>query len=43
MLTEAGSKRRASLHVVWRRGGMEAIDPGGIDVFESELAGFARR
>jgi formamidopyrimidine-DNA glycosylase len=40
VLTEAGSKHRASLHVV--RGGeaLQALDPGGIDVFASNLETF---
>jgi formamidopyrimidine-DNA glycosylase len=40
VLTEAGTKRRASLHLL--RGGeaLEGIDPGGIDVFASDLAAF---
>src|SRR3954451_4917354 len=35
VLTEAGAKRRASLHVVKGKGddGLRALDPGGIDVF----------
>ena len=40
MLTEAGTKRRASLHVVAGDAGLAAIDPGGIDVFSSDLAAF---
>jgi formamidopyrimidine-DNA glycosylase len=32
-LTEAGSKRRASLHVVQGVAGLRALDPGGEDVF----------
>jgi len=32
-LTEAGSKRRASLHVVRGDAGVQSLDPGGIDVF----------
>jgi formamidopyrimidine-DNA glycosylase len=39
-LTEAGSKRRASLHVVRGEEGLESIDPGGVEVFETDLAGF---
>src|ERR1041385_3608037 len=30
-LTEAGAKRRASLHLVAGEGGLLAMDPGGID------------
>jgi formamidopyrimidine-DNA glycosylase len=39
-LTEAGSKRRASLHVVRGEVGLYSIDPGGVEVFETDLAGF---
>jgi formamidopyrimidine-DNA glycosylase len=39
-LTEAGSKRRASLHVVRGEEGLYQIDPGGVEVFETDLAGF---
>jgi formamidopyrimidine-DNA glycosylase len=40
VLTEAGSKRRASLHVVAGEAALLAIDPGGIDVLASDLAAF---
>jgi formamidopyrimidine-DNA glycosylase len=40
VLTEAGSKRRASLHVVAGKGSLDAVDRGGIDVFESDLDAF---
>jgi len=40
VLTEAGTKRRASLHVVAGEEGLCAIDPGGIDIFASDLAAF---
>jgi formamidopyrimidine-DNA glycosylase len=40
VLTEAGSKRRASLHVFADEVAMAAIDPGGIDIFSVDLAGF---
>jgi formamidopyrimidine-DNA glycosylase len=40
VLTEAGTKRRASLHVVEGEEGLRSLDPGGIDVFGSELAAF---
>jgi formamidopyrimidine-DNA glycosylase len=39
-LTEAGSKRRASLHVVRGEEGLRSLDPGGIDVFEADVAAF---
>ena len=40
VLTEAGSKRRASLHVVAGEEGLRGLDPGGIDVMTCDLAGF---
>lgn len=40
VLTEAGSKRRASLHVLSGQDGLQTIDPGGIDVFTSDLGQF---
>ncbi len=40
VLTEAGSKRRASLHVISGEEGLRAMDPGGIDVFSSDLDAF---
>jgi formamidopyrimidine-DNA glycosylase len=40
LLTEAGSKRRASLHVVRGEGALREIDPGGVEVFASDLDGF---
>jgi formamidopyrimidine-DNA glycosylase len=40
VLTEAGTKRRASLHVVEGRGGLETLDPGGIDVLSSSFGAF---
>ena len=40
VLTEAGSKRRASLHVIGAEEGLRTIDPGGIDVFSSDLDAF---
>jgi len=43
VLTEAGSKRRASVHLLPDRAALEAMDPGGIDVFTSDLAAFAER
>jgi formamidopyrimidine-DNA glycosylase len=39
-LTEAASKRRASLHLVRGEAGLHALDPGGIDVFASDLDAF---
>lgn len=40
VLTEAGSKRRASLYVFASEEEMAAIDPGGIDVFAVSLEEF---
>jgi formamidopyrimidine-DNA glycosylase len=40
VLTEAGTKRRASLHVVIGEEGLRSVDPGGIDVFTSDFALF---
>jgi formamidopyrimidine-DNA glycosylase len=37
VLTEAGSKRRASLHVLRGEEGLRCVDAGGIDVFSSDL------
>jgi formamidopyrimidine-DNA glycosylase len=40
VLTEAGSKRRASLHVVEGQPGLQALDPGGIEVLSTDLESF---
>ena len=40
--TEAGSKRRASLHLVQGQPALDAMDPGGIEIFDSDLKTFAR-
>src|SRR5580658_4895254 len=40
ILTEAGSKRRASLHVVLGEESLHSFDAGGIDVFSSDLDTF---
>ena len=40
VLTEAGTKRRASLHVVLGEAAVKAMDPGGIDVLSSTLDEF---
>ena len=42
VLTEAGSKRRASLHVIRGEDALRAVDPGGIDVFGADLDAFRR-
>jgi formamidopyrimidine-DNA glycosylase len=40
VLTEAGSKRRASLHAIAGAAGLDGFDAGGIDVFGSNPAEF---
>lgn len=42
-LLETGSRKRASLHVIDGREALAALDPGGIEVFEADLATFAAR
>ena len=42
ILTEAGTKRQASLFVVRGSTALEEHDPGGVDVLEIDLNGFAR-
>ena len=42
-LTEAGSKRRASLHLVQGAEALKAMDPGGIEVLEAELTQFREK
>src|SRR6266852_2072111 len=39
--TEAGSQKRASLHVVSGEDGLRALDPGGIEVLGSDASRFA--
>ena len=41
--TEAGTKRRASLHVVEGKAALDAMDPGGIEVMEVDLRTFRER
>lgn len=41
VMTEAGTKRQASLYVVQGREALERHDPGGIDVMSIDLATFA--
>lgn len=43
VLTEAGTKRRASLQVVRGKEGLQAIDPGGMEVMGAPLKDFAQR
>jgi formamidopyrimidine-DNA glycosylase len=40
LLTEASTKKRASLHVVAGQGGLDEFDLGGLDIFESSPADF---
>jgi formamidopyrimidine-DNA glycosylase len=40
VLTEAGAKRRASLHLFANEEEMQSIDPGGVDVFAIDIVGF---
>ena len=40
VLTEAGAKRRASLHVVEGEEGLRSFDAGGIEIFSSDLDSF---
>jgi formamidopyrimidine-DNA glycosylase len=41
LLTEAGTKRQASLHIVQGRDALAAHDPGGLDVLAIDVAAFA--
>jgi formamidopyrimidine-DNA glycosylase len=40
VLTEAGSKKRASLHVIRGEENLSSLDAGGIDVFAADLESF---
>jgi formamidopyrimidine-DNA glycosylase len=42
-LTEAGTKRRASLHLVQGEAALRAMDPGGVEIFTVDVAEFASR
>jgi formamidopyrimidine-DNA glycosylase len=42
-LTEAGSQKRASLHMVAGEAGISSLDPGGIDVLSATPKAFAAR
>jgi len=42
-LTEAGAKRRASLHLVEGEAGLARHDPGGLEVLDAPLEAFAAR
>jgi formamidopyrimidine-DNA glycosylase len=43
LLTEAGSQRRASLHVVRGEAGLSELDPGGLEVLSTDLESFRAR
>ncbi len=40
VLTEAGTRRRASLYVLAGEEDLRSVDPGGIDIFTSDLSSF---
>jgi formamidopyrimidine-DNA glycosylase len=42
MWSEAGSQKRASLHVMGGEEGLRELDPGGLEVLESDAAEFAK-
>ena len=42
-LTEAGTKKRASIHVVQGEAGLVSLDPGGLEVLTAPLAEFTAR
>jgi formamidopyrimidine-DNA glycosylase len=41
-LTEAGTQRRASLHVIKGEADLQRLNPGGVEIFETELESFAK-
>ena len=43
LLTEAGTQRRASLHMAQGDAGLAALDPGGLELFTAPEAEFAAR
>lgn len=43
LLTEAGSKKRASLHIVQGAAALHALDPQGLEPLEATLAAFSAR
>ncbi|HKW37758.1 MAG TPA: DNA-formamidopyrimidine glycosylase family protein [Burkholderiales bacterium] len=43
LLTEAGTKRRASIVLAEGAAALDAIDPGGLEVLEADLGRFAER
>jgi formamidopyrimidine-DNA glycosylase len=40
VLTEAGTKRRASLHILAGEEGLRSVDPGGLEILDSDLPSF---
>lgn len=40
VLTEAGTKRRASLHIMQGEDALRSLDQGGVDIFSSDLPAF---
>lgn len=40
LLTEQSTKKRASLHVIQDRAGLNTVDPGGLEVLEATLEAF---
>jgi formamidopyrimidine-DNA glycosylase len=42
-LTEAGTKRRASLHLVQGEAALRAMDPGGIEIFDADMKTFREK
>lgn len=40
-LTEAGTQKRASLHVVQGKSGLDNLNPGGLEVFDATLEDFS--
>lgn len=43
LLTEAGTKKRASIHLVRGEAGLQEHDPGGLEVFDASLEQFRQR
>ena len=41
VLTEAGTQRRASLHVVEGEAGLKSLDPGGLEVMTADFTAFS--
>ncbi len=41
LLTESGTKKQASLHIVQGRAALQAYDPGGIEVLQADLETFS--